>query len=229
MRLSPLFALALSSALGLGCSRSEGPDATAEAQEDPTKASTSAADPAPAERAEQPLGERARPPADPAPVEDADAAEASEDPRGSSRPAKRRAAATRDGGRVRAGDGEGSDERHAPEPGTAGVELSVKRLVIATNVVDREPVSASNVISQAATDKVFAFVEVDNPKQAETELSVMFVPPTHASFPVALSIGGLKRYRTWAYTRKLDEVGTWRVEVRSGNDVLATQSFQLTE
>lgn len=229
MRLLTIIAAALAGAAGCACSDDPAISASAE-----DRAEGAGVEAPPPERAEAPISgdlpaapSTSSTPGDLTAVDEQAADGETERPR--ARPAKRKSAASvKDGARPRAGDG-GDEVKGAPEDGQLDADIKVKRFVIASDVVDREPVQASTVYSKAATERVYAFVEVDNPALVKTELSVVFVPPGQPSFPVALSIGPLKRYRTWAYTRKLGAVGAWRVEVRGGDVVLATTSFELTE
>lgn len=104
--------------------------------------------------------------------------------------------------------------------------ISVKRLVLAHGIDNREPQDATTSFN-AKDDRVYAFVEVENPKKAEDSILVVFEPPAgpaHAEIP--LKVGESSRYRTWAFTRRAHEAGDWAVVVRDTHGrVLARESF----
>jgi hypothetical protein len=105
-------------------------------------------------------------------------------------------------------------------------EISVKRLVLAHGVADREPQEATTSFN-TKDDRVYAFVEVENPTKSEDQIVVVFQPPSgpaHAEIP--LKVGDSSRFRTWAFTRRVHEAGDWGVVVRDTHGrVLARQSF----
>jgi hypothetical protein len=107
--------------------------------------------------------------------------------------------------------------------------LEVKRLVFARGIDGHEPQEAATSFS-AKEDRVYAFVELANPG-ADDNVSVVFQPPTGASFAIPLKVsGGASHFRTWAFTRKAHDAGEWTVVVRNGaNKVLARQSFIVTK
>ena len=108
--------------------------------------------------------------------------------------------------------------------------LRVKRLVIAKNVEKREPVDSGVVFKKSELGKIYAFVEVENPEKGKSEVVVKFLPPgkkTSKSL-VSLDVGEAARWRTWASTRNIDELGTWQavVTTKDGRE-LARQSFDV--
>jgi hypothetical protein len=111
-------------------------------------------------------------------------------------------------------------------------DLSVKRLVIAEGVSNREPVGAATSFKKADADRIYAFVELTNADEVDSEVTVTFVPPSGKAGVgnVTLEVGPHARWRTWAYTRGVKTAGTWTAVVRSMNGkVLAKQTFDVTE
>jgi hypothetical protein len=93
-------------------------------------------------------------------------------------------------------------------------DLEVKRLVLTHGVSGHEPSDTSTTF-KASDDRVYAFVEIDNPKKNEGKILVTFEPPSgsaHAEIP--LKVGDTSRFRTWAFTRRAHETGAWAVVVR---------------
>jgi hypothetical protein len=125
--------------------------------------------------------------------------------------------------------------RPAPEPRrtttlAADERLSVKRLVIAAGVKDREPVGAGTTFKGDA-HKVYAFVEVENRGGAPGEIVVEFEPPGGgaARGDVRLAVGSAARWRTWAYTRSASTTGSWTAVVKNRKgEVLARAPFEVT-
>ena len=107
--------------------------------------------------------------------------------------------------------------------------LGVKRLVLAPGIDAHEPQDASSTF-KSSDDRIYAFVEIENPGRAADNISVVFEPPSGP--PVAeipLSVGDSARFRTWAFTRKAHAAGEWTVVVRDGqHKVLARQTFTVT-
>jgi hypothetical protein len=113
----------------------------------------------------------------------------------------------------------------------ATAQLRVKRLVIAEGVKDREPVHPSATFRAAESDRIYAFVELENADQAESEVTVAFVPPGGGApiGNVTLDVGPHARWRTWAYTRGARKAGEWTAVVRSPTgEVLARTPFEVT-
>jgi hypothetical protein len=110
--------------------------------------------------------------------------------------------------------------------------LRVKRLVVAKNVDKREPVDAGTSFKKSELGKLYAFVEVENPDAGKSEVIVRFIPPNQkpSRGNVELDVGPAKRWRTWASTRTIDQIGTWQavVTTKDGRE-LARQSFDVTE
>ena len=118
-----------------------------------------------------------------------------------------------------------------PEPDVdRRAELSVKRLVVAQGVENREPVGASNAFVQGEAKRVYAFVEVGNRSEVDSEVEVRFVKEGEAERGgVHLHVGPSPRWRTWAYSERVREVGRWNVIVRDGDgDLIARTAFEIT-
>jgi hypothetical protein len=112
--------------------------------------------------------------------------------------------------------------------------LRIKRLVVATSVDQREPQGAADSFDLDGLERVYAFVEVENPSRAASEVIVTFEPPAGAKASptghVRLSVGAAPRWRTWAYTRGINHPGEWTAVVATptGKE-LARHSFLITE
>ena len=106
--------------------------------------------------------------------------------------------------------------RRAGAPEVAG-KLRIKRLVLADEVKGREPVEPKTSFQAAETDRIYAFVEVENGAVEETEITVSFEPPDGGATRgnVTLSVGASPRWRTWAFTRGARVAGAWTAVVRA--------------
>ncbi|CAN5924272.1 hypothetical protein BH11MYX4_BH11MYX4_34100 [soil metagenome] len=125
-----------------------------------------------------------------------------------------------------------ADGKTTPAGGSASASakrLCVKRLVLAHGIDRHEPQDASGTF-KSSDDRVYAFIELENPGKLGGAISVVFEPPSGP--PVAeipLSVGETSRFRTWAFTRKARTAGEWTVVVRDGEHrVLARQTFTVT-
>ena len=108
-------------------------------------------------------------------------------------------------------------------------KLAVKRITIASGVKAHEPDGASDTFD-AKTEKVYAFVEVDNPQKLPGEITVEFQPPSKKyEGRISLGVGESSRWRTWAFTRQAHEAGEWTAIVRDerGHE-LAREKFTVT-
>ncbi len=105
----------------------------------------------------------------------------------------------------------------------AAHELHVKRLLVAHEVAKREPVGAASTFTTAEAAKpIFAFVEIDNPDKAESDITVSFARDgAPEGGGVKLHVGAARRWRTWASTRSTHGAGAYRVIVRdaSGREI----------
>lgn len=104
--------------------------------------------------------------------------------------------------------------------------LGVKRLVLAHGVVAREPQEPATTF-KSNDDRVYAFVEVQNPAKTEATIHVVFEPPSGPALAeIPLKVGESARFRTWAFTRKAHAPGEWAVVVRDDHGkLLGKQTF----
>jgi hypothetical protein len=118
----------------------------------------------------------------------------------------------------------------AAAPIPTAQRLSVKRLVVARGVSGREPVGAKDSFYVEETDRLYAFVEVENAERAPGELHVSFVPEKGGASRgnITLPVGAEKRWRTWAFTRTAREPGKWVAVVKNDRgEVLARAPFEV--
>ncbi len=121
-------------------------------------------------------------------------------------------------------DDGGDDKAVAP------THLSIKRIQFAESIDKREPVSPEETFSAKQTDKLYAFVELDNPEKARGRVFVSFIPPVGSSSKVELRVGDKSRWRTWALRRNVKAAGTWTVVVKDGKgNELGRRTFEVTE
>ncbi|WP_437958749.1 DUF2914 domain-containing protein [Sorangium sp. So ce119] len=117
------------------------------------------------------------------------------------------------------------------EKATGAAELKVKRFVIAEGVKDREPVAPGTTFRAPETERLYAFVELENRGDVEGEVTVSFVPPDGGApvGNVTLGVGPSPRWRTWAFTRGVRRAGEWTAVVRSETgEELARAPFEVT-
>ncbi len=109
-------------------------------------------------------------------------------------------------------------------------ELGVKRLIIAKEVKNREPVEPASTFATTFDGPIYAFVEVSNRDRVASEVYVSFIREGGIERgPITLRVGPAPRWRTWANTRLAKQKGTWFAVVRdaSGNE-LAREKFEIT-
>ena len=107
--------------------------------------------------------------------------------------------------------------------------LSVRRLVVATDIENREPVGASSRFD-TDTDRLFAFVEAVNESDEDGELRVTFEAEDGAEVGfITLNIpANSPRWRTWAWSRNVHEVGSWTAVIRTADGAeLAREHFEI--
>lgn len=116
----------------------------------------------------------------------------------------------------------------AAEP--TATRLRIKRLVVAEGVDAREPIGARTAFRADDMDKVYAFVEVENPERMGGAITVSFEPPSGPEIGnVRLAVGASPRWRTWAFSRAVREAGEWTAIVRDEHGrVLAREPFSVT-
>jgi hypothetical protein len=110
-------------------------------------------------------------------------------------------------------------------------KLRIKRLVLADRIEGREPAPAKTSFRAPDSDRIYAFVEVENGAAEETEITVTFEPPDGGAprGNVTLSVGASPRWRTWAFTRGARAAGEWTAVVRSPDgEELARTPFEVT-
>ena len=117
---------------------------------------------------------------------------------------------------------------HAAATEASPKEMTVKRLVLAHGVDGREPQEPTTTF-KTRDDRVYAFVEVQNPTKASGKIAVVFEPPSGPALAeIPLEVGDSSRFRTWAFTRKAHEPGQWAVVVRDEKGrLLARESFTI--
>ena len=109
-------------------------------------------------------------------------------------------------------------------------ELQVKRLIIAKDVENREPVEPASAFATTFDGPIYAFVEVGNRDRVASEVYVSFIREGGIERgPITLRVGPAPRWRTWANTRLAKQKGTWFAVVRdaSGKE-LARREFEIT-
>jgi hypothetical protein len=114
-----------------------------------------------------------------------------------------------------------------PAPQKTAEKLALKRLVLARSIKAREPEGVSE--SFEPSDRLYAFVEVQNMERLRGEITVTFVSPKGVHHgPVPLAIGEGERWRTWAFTRQAKEPGTWTAIVKDAKGkVLGKREFEV--
>ena len=106
-------------------------------------------------------------------------------------------------------------------------KIAVRRLVVTHAVKDREPIEPAELVTGTP---VLAFVELSNTDANERNVVVTFEregrPAVgHVKLHVPASS---PRFRTWARTHNLSEVGTWEAVIRSEDGrELGRQPFEL--
>lgn len=123
-----------------------------------------------------------------------------------------------------------ADEAHEPSPSktdTAEGTPLVKRLIIASDVKEREPIELTDAKIE---EPVVAFIELKNSAEQDSDVVVTFehAGGTKVGF-VELKIPAKSpRYRTWARTRNIKTPGEWSAVVTSkSGEELARTTFQV--
>lgn len=154
----------------------------------------------------------------------ADAQEVGRDaPRPAAEPSK---SATKTAARPKAAASTSQEKTAAEDSTTSATPPQVKRLVLATDVENREPLALDGAAQLG--EPLVAFVEAVHPGAAPATVVVTF---EHSSGQkvgfVELEVPGESpRYRTWARTRNIKKPGEWQAVVRlEDGSELARQSF----
>ncbi len=106
--------------------------------------------------------------------------------------------------------------------------LGVRRLVVAAGVEGREPIGAATAFEGG--QRLYAFVEAANETEEDRQLFVTFEGPEGRSVGhVALDIpADSPRWRTWAYSRMVDQPGLWEAVVQTDEgEVVGRIAFQI--
>lgn len=108
--------------------------------------------------------------------------------------------------------------------------LRVRRLVLSEGVEGREPIGARSTFQGSDLERLYAFVEVENPERLPGEVVVTFESPDGLAVGnVRLDVGAAPRWRTWAFSRAIDRAGEWTAVVRDAEGrVLAREPFSVT-
>jgi len=107
--------------------------------------------------------------------------------------------------------------------------MEVRRLILASRVIEREPEVA---LAPRVGEPLLAFVEVKNAARDEERIIVTFEHEsgTKVGFVRLAVPGGAERWRTWARTHNLKEAGNWTAVVRSeAGQLLGRTAFTLSE
>ena len=102
----------------------------------------------------------------------------------------------------------------AEQPSESTSGLTLKRLLVATGVSEREPVGSASEFAIASTTHLYAFVELANPNP-ETTVHVTWVDTDSGKErkPFALQIGTSKRWRSWARIQTPKQPGNFALVV----------------
>lgn len=90
--------------------------------------------------------------------------------------------------------------------------FSVERLVVGSDVVDREPVGVSDTFP-ASQEMVYCYLEAKYITEDTTVSFVWFYEDEEVA-RVTLSLGEGPRWRTWSSKKIAGRTGQWKVELR---------------
>ena len=111
-----------------------------------------------------------------------------------------------------------------------GVKLN--SIILAKGVDKREPVEPGTRFSVADGEKVYAIMDVNNPTDDATELTVSWKMPDsdREIGKTSLEVKSAKSWRTWSFTRWAKKTGTWEAIVRNADgDIIARAPFEIQE
>lgn len=100
---------------------------------------------------------------------------------------------------------------------SASATMTVKRLVVASGVSDREPVLSEAPLLANGTP-IYAFAELTNPDGESENVRITFERKggKERAGDVVLPVPGkVTRHRTWAFTRHIFAPGQWDAVLRS--------------
>lgn len=110
--------------------------------------------------------------------------------------------------------------------------LTLKRLVVAPAVRDREPVASSDALPSDGT-AIYAFAELANPGGDSENVRITFERKGGAERvgDVTLPVpGDVSRHRTWAFTRFIRVPGVWQAVLWSESGAeLGRTSFEVKQ
>lgn len=106
----------------------------------------------------------------------------------------------------------------APEMMQSEPALTIERMVIAENIVDKEPVGAAETFP-ASIDKVYCFIEAKDIKE-DTTLSFVWYFQGNQMAKVDMNIHKGDRWRTYSSKRLGGLKGEWKVEIQDQNEVI---------
>ena len=96
--------------------------------------------------------------------------------------------------------------------------LTIDRMVVCENVVDREPVGVADTFS-ADVGRVYCFIEAKDVK-ADTAISFVWYFHGNQMAKVDLTIKQGDRWRTYASKNLGGLKGDWKVEIQDQNEVI---------
>ena len=110
----------------------------------------------------------------------------------------------------------------APQPASAGTEVTIRDFVIARDIVDREPVEVTDSFL-TSDSRAFAFARINNPGDPTT-LSFMWTYNSVHHATVDLKIGTSVSWRTWSSIELAP--GNWEIKVvTEDGTVIAKTAF----
>lgn len=105
-------------------------------------------------------------------------------------------------------------------------EFRIGRLVMATEIQDREPVGEATVFS-GDTERIFCFLEAENILQ-DTFVTFAWIYEGEEIHRIDLPLSAGSRWRTRAEKSLYGLTGQWRVEIRdAAGNVMDTVAFRV--
>lgn len=110
--------------------------------------------------------------------------------------------------------------------------IGVRQVALARTIEDRVPVDPSTTFSVEEGGRIYAYLEVTNPDREEGELTVAWARAEDLEDElsrVEVQVGAYPRWRTWAYTSRLNRPGRYMAIVRDHDgEVIARAPFEVT-